>query len=229
MRYRVSPHRADFITRTDQLVRASHLAGRKSVPQGVRDLAFQCSILQTSAAVEEYIRSVFEAWAFKLRSLNGIQSTAIPVRTRVAVAKSRLSQHFSALAYTSDEGRFLKKIEREGDLWAFLEGSALIPTGFDGGVVFAERKYPSAKNIKVMFSRIGIDNIFDQISSRIKADAEYRLESFNSIRTALAHANPPQLTYLDVKRNIKNVQELVAAIDRILHKALSSTIGTTVW
>ena len=197
--------------------------------QGVRDLAFQCSILQTSAAMEEYIRSVFEAWAFKIRSMNGIQSNAIPVRTRVVVAKNRLSQHFSAFAYTSDESKFLKKIEREGDLWSFLEGTAQVPPGFDGGVVFSEKKYPSPKNMKVMFSRIGVDNVFAQISSRIKADAEFRLESFNSIRTALAHSNPPQLTYLDVKRNIKNIQELIGAIDRILHKALSASIATSVW
>ena len=83
--------------------------------------------------------------------------------------------------------------------------------------------------MKVMFSRIGVDNVFAQISSRIKADAEFRLESFNSIRTALAHSNPPQLTYLDVKRNIKNIQELIGAIDRILHKALSASIATSVW
>jgi hypothetical protein len=145
------------------------------------------------------------------------------------VAKNRLSQHFSALAYTSDEGRFLRKIERETDLWPFLQGSAHIPATFDGGVVFSERKYPSPKNIKVMFSRIGVDNVFDQISKRINADAEYRLESFNSIRTALAHANPPQLTYIDVKRNIGQIQEFVAAVDRIIHKTLSSSIGTSVW
>lgn len=229
MRYRISPHRVDFVTRTDQLIRASHMATKGTVPQGVRDLAYQCSILQTSAAVEEYIRSVFEDWAFKIRTAHGANSAVIPVRTRVAVAKSRLTQHFSTFAYTSDEGKFLKKIERENDLWPFLHGTSQVPQNFDGTVVFHDRKYPSPKNIKVMFSRIGVDNVFDLISQRIQADAEYRLESFNSIRTALAHSNPPQLTYLDVKRNVQTVQELVAAIDRILHKALSSSVGASIW
>ncbi|WP_435655457.1 HEPN domain-containing protein [Brucella pituitosa] len=195
----------------------------------MRDLAFQCSILQTSAAIEEYIKAVFEAWAFKIRTMNHAQSNAIPMRTRVAVAKSRLTQHFSTLAYTGDEGRFLRTIERDADLWPFLQGSGQIPMTFDGGVVFAEKKYPSPKNMKVIFSRLGIDNIFDLVSARIKADAEFRLESFNSVRTALAHSNPPQLTYIDVRRNIKDVQQLISAIDRILHKVLSASIQAPIW
>ncbi|MBY2965551.1 hypothetical protein HF251_23115 [Rhizobium leguminosarum] len=228
MRYKVSRFRKDFNVRTAALVSAARQANRKGIPTSVRDLAFQCAILQTSAATEEYIRTLFEAWAFMVRN-SGAASSVVPTRTRIAVAKSRLEAHFASYVFNSDEKAFLSKLEGENDLWTFLSGGSVIPGTFVGKVVFDERKYPSPKNVKVLFSRIGIDNVFDLMSALLRADAEYRLVSFNSIRTALAHANPPQLTLPDVKRNVDDMQSLVGAFDRILHKSLSNHFGQPVW
>lgn len=229
MPYTISQHRKDFEIRTNELRKASSIAQRDAnVPAVIRDLVFQCCILQTSAAIEEYIRSVFDGWAFKVR--NSAQSFAsIPMRTRAAIAKERLLPHFLGYNYTSDEKVLLQKLEGEADIWPMLQGVAPITATFEGRTIFDSRKYPSEKNMKVLFARIGIDNPFDQMASVMKADAELRLTGFNSIRTALAHSNPPQLTHLDVKREVLNMQSIVRAVDRVLHRHLTRQCGVSAW
>ena len=228
MPYKVSNFRRNFESRTSSLISTSYTAHRKSIAGSVRDLAFQGAIIQASAAIEDYIREVFDAWAFKLKT-NAMNGSTIPYRARVATVKPKLEKHFSSFGYTHDEMQFLKKLEDEKSTWDFLTGSTQIPNTFDGSSIYNERKYPSVKNLKVLYCRIGVDNIFAEISRIIKADAEMRLESFNSIRSALAHSNPPQLTYLDVKRNISDVQSLVQGMDRVIFRTLSRNFGGPIW
>ncbi len=229
MRYSVSPFRSEFDERTNALISTAYRAERNSkVSSDIRDLVFQAAILQSSAAMEDYIKRTFDAWAFRVKN-TAANCNAIPLRTRISFAKGRLVSHFSALNYNADEAQFLRRLEQETTLWQVLQGDLAIPPHFDGTSVYLERKYPSVKNLKVLYARIGVDNIFDQISRIIRSDAEMRLESFNSLRTALAHAQPPQLTYIDVKRNVLEAQSLVRGMDRVAHKTLSTYIGASIW
>jgi hypothetical protein len=229
MRYRQSTYYKTFKTKIGSLLKASKLAmNEPEVPSSVRDLAFQCSILQTSAAIEEYIRTLFDGWAFEL-SKKQLTASPLPHRTKLAIAKEKLSTHFTQYLFQKDEKEFLRKLDAEAHLWPLLTGQTFVPVSFDGSVVYSERKYPSGKNIKVLFSRIGVDNIFDLLSRHVAADAEFQLKSFNDIRTALAHSNPPQLTLLDVERNLQTITKLVNAMDKVVHQTLSRHLGSAIW
>lgn len=229
MRYRVSPHRKDFDIRVKGLLKSSYLASnRRGIPSELRDLVFQAAILHTSAAIEEYVKFLFEGWAYIVRLRTGTGAN-VPARTLAVLAKFHLQKHFENYSATNDEKALLKRLELEGPLWAAMAGNTVMPLSFNGSVVYAERKFPSTKNISVLFSRIGIDDIFGKISAHIRADAEFRLEGFNSIRNALAHSQPPQITYLDVKRNLLEMMEIIGAVDRIVHRPLSRLLGQSIW
>lgn len=229
MPYKISPHRSDFNSRTSALKASAYRAhSSKVITADVRDLVYQASILQSSAAIEDYVKSMFDSWAFKTKNLGGLGS-AVPMRTRASMARERLAPAFFQFAHTNDEIHLLKRLEGESLLWDLLEGTKVIPAHFDGSSVYRERKYPSPKNINVLFARIGIDGVFGKVSGILKSDAELRLEAFNSLRTALAHAHPPQLTYLDVKRNVENLQGLVRAFDRIAFGVLTQHMGQPAW
>lgn len=87
----------------------------------------------------------------------------------------------------------------------------------NSAVIVGNRKYPSVKNIKAIFNRIGVPNIFHRLNAITKRDSEKVLQSFLDIRQAIAHQSPPNLTYPDVRSYIRNVQGIVRALDRILY------------
>lgn len=191
-------------------------------------MIFQAAIFQTSAAIEDYLKSMFDDWVFNAKRL-ALNSSTIPMRVRSSMAAQIIAKPIYRFAADNDEAELLRRLEQQGALWDLLHGGAAIPAYVEGSHVYKDRKYPSPKNIKVLFFRLGVDDVFGRASHILGQDAEMRLVSFNSVRTALAHAQPPQLTYLDVKRNIVSVQSVIRAFDRIAHKALTSHLGQPAW
>lgn len=189
----------------------------------------QCCILQASAATEEYIKAIFDGWAFKLRQLDAATAVNIPMRIRALIVKNRLRGKFSKYITDNDEKALLDGLSQESHIWALMVGNSPIPRYFDGSSIYLDQKYPSHKNIKLIFSRIGVDNVFDSLSRILKSDAEYALTAFNSVRTALAHEAPPQLTYNDVKDNLKRISNIVRAMDCLLFSTLNSYAGVGCW
>lgn len=235
MRYKVSPYRLAFDARTKSLKAASFDAERatssdadKRISAALRDLIFQAAIFQSSAAMEDYLKTVFDAWAFKTKN-NAGNCIAIPPRVRASIAIEELSAQFYNYAANRNEIELIKKLESKVSLWELLEGSKSIPLHFDGAHLYKNRKYPSPKNLKILFHRIGVENIFDDASKIIRSDAEMKLVAFNAIRTALAHAEPPQITYDDVRRNVKDVQSLIRAFDRVIHQRFIAYLGQPLW
>lgn len=189
----------------------------------------QCSILQGSAATEEYIKAIFDAWVFNLSRRDEVKSVHIPIRIRSLMAKSKLEPSFSRYVSNSDERELLHRLAIDTESWVLMSGDAPIPRYFAGSSVYMDKKYPSEKNIKAIFYRIGIDNPMDRLSAIMKADAEYSITAFNSIRTALAHESPPSITYNDVIENLDRIRSLVRAIDRLLFFGLKEASKIDCW
>ena len=76
---------------------------------------------------------------------------------------------------------------------------------------------------------MGISNVFNNADKRAKRSYEPIIQSFLDIRQAIAHQNPPDLTYNDVKHQLSNIKSFVSTLDRILFSHVSSIHGVECW
>jgi hypothetical protein len=181
-----------------------------------------------SAAMETYVKLVLESWAFRLKT-NGKSAAEVPSRVRAHTVATRVSSYFSRFSYTGDERELNRALESDTDLWRFLCGLDAVPASFGSEILLRDSKYPSIRNLKRLFARIGIDNIFDRLGSVCKMDAELKIESFQSVRTALAHEAPPNVTLTDVRSYGSDMITIVGGIDRIVCQHLSKISGSDCW
>lgn len=173
---------------------------------------FQRTVFQASAAMETYLRLIIEAWVQRIRINNN--GNSVPHSTRAYIAAKRLDNAFSRHAYSGDEKSLLNYLQGETHLWGLLLGSDILPNFFVSGLIVDGTVYPSGKNIKRLFARLGVDDILNRISRNLSRDSEMLIEKFQSVRTALAHSSPPPLTIRDVEDLLTDSRLLVGAIDR---------------
>jgi hypothetical protein len=94
----------------------------------------------------------------------------------------------------------------------------------------ADKAYPSVKNLKRMFKRIGINNIFILLKARLKFDVELEIISLNGLRGSLAHSGlDGSLSYKDVKNHIDKIKRTVAALDKETFYHLRRTCPIVFW
>ena len=93
-----------------------------------------------------------------------------------------------------------------------------------------DKKYPSKKNIKLLFNRFGIKDILKAMTAKGKKDYEFMLQSFSDSRTELAHSyssiNLSKDTVID---KLNNVKEIVRIMDRILYSHVCDKSGSEYW
>ncbi len=214
MPYVRSQHRIDFNSRVDFLLKKARRAQRlRASDSDIRDMVFQCAIFQTSAAIESYIRLLLETWVQKMKALN--KGAVTPASSRAYLALRRLDGLFASYRVSGDEKALSAALMGETDLWSFMTGADILPPFFSGQTFHEGASYPSNRNIRRLFGRVGIDNIHALLGRNLSRDVELLIESFQSVRTALAHAAPPAITIADVEARLKDIKALVGAIDRV--------------
>ena len=93
----------------------------------------------------------------------------------------------------------------------------------------ATNKYPSVKNLKILYIRIGINDIFNEVARRGQKDYKSQLESFLSIREAIAHQEAPVMTFQDVERHLDNLIDFINKIDRVVYSHITKISGEGYW
>lgn len=228
MAYKKSAYRMDFDQRLNFLRAEVRKANRFSEDHhDIRDMVFQCAIFQTSAAIESYLKLILESWVQEIKVRN--LGNCLPDNLRGHLALRKFVTPFERYVATRDELAIAKALGGERDFWAVMTGSAVLPAYVKGADVHDGSSYPSYRNIHKLFWRIGIVNIHDKICSILKRDVETMIESFQSIRTALAHAAPPTVTLTDVRDRLDDMSQLIRAIDRILYKHINLHGGCVCW
>lgn len=230
MSYLRSAARDAFEQRINKLRSAAKVAGTKSqgVPSQVREIAFHAAILETSAALEEYIKSLLEDYEFKALQFN-LPLARLPDSIRTHLFIQRTRPHFENLSFLNDEKRALKKLDIKSDFFQVLDSNATVGTDIKIISVIEGKKYPSIQNWEILFLRLGITNIFAQVNIRLRRDSKFLLESFNDVRTALAHGEPPNLTYQDIQRHLDNMKSFIKGVDRVLCSHLCYCSGKEIW
>lgn len=227
-RYRCSDARNEALARLQDLKTGATSASRASIPRNVRDMAYQSAIFQASSTLEEYLKQIFDHWLFELKNHN-LTGKSIPSRARFSYFGRELTDAFTRYVYTNDEKSLAQKLQEHSDTIDFTMGYSTVLPHLTGEFAYKDKKYPSPKNIKLLYARIGCDNIFHRLSRKMKSDAELKLQAFNSVRTAIAHGTPPSITLIDVKRNLDDVALFVKSLDKINHVEFSKDFGGGVW
>lgn len=227
-RYRRSAPRQEALERLNRLKKGARLASSKSIPRDVMHLTYHSAIFQACATLEEYLKQIFDHWLYELRRLN-LNGTHVPPRARFSYIGRELSDAFSRFSYAGDEKDLALRIEAKSSEIDFALGNRPALPHFTGEFAYKGKKYPSPNNIRSLYARIGCDNIFDRLSREMKADAELKLRAFNDIRTAIAHSEPPDITLLDVFRNLDDVGILIRSLDKVSHREFSKHFVGGVW
>lgn len=213
------------------LVVAQACRRKSSVHGSVRDYVLCCAILLCSAKLEEYIQGILSDWALAITGC-GKQVDCLPgnLRAFLLASPATVNGYRHYVAY-NDEKELISSLSATlgKPHNQFAVNGASIPS-IQGGQLYRDRKYPSPKNVRVLFNRLGVPNVFDQLNRSAKRDTEYVLQSFNDIRTSVAHNGIPSgLNAQDIKRHVLDVQMLVSHLDRLLFRHVCETTGHSCW
>jgi hypothetical protein len=230
MPYTASLSRSEFLKQTDELVLHAKTETNKklgTMPAPVMQLLFQSAIFRTSALLEEYLKDSISDW-LSLADKSGLTCSSLPVNLKWYLVSNAHSPAYKEFYYLNDEKKLLEKLDAAPPN-IILSASSAITGILNSFIVVGNRKYPSIKNIKTLFNRIGISNIFHRLDAITRRNSEMLLQSFIDIRQAIAHQSPPRLTYPEVKTYIRNVQGIVRALDRILYAHVIAHHGKNCW
>jgi hypothetical protein len=113
---------------------------------------------------------------------------------------------------------------------AFAADTALAISTFTGLDIYETSKYPSLKNLDKVLTRIGINDVKNNLNRVARRDVISLLESLGALRTALAHsASLPGVSKQDIITRITDVKKFVAALDRLLHENVKKTHPSNCW
>lgn len=230
MPYKKSQARIDFETGSKSLKQVIKKVSYKSSPLKYEQklLIYQSTMFLMSAKLEEYTKTLIEDLIFSYKSNNASMSE-IPDNIKTKTIIDNQLNHYKNYNHNSDEKKLLEKISCTKDYYNVLNSSSPFTNNINSHTVIATNKYPSVKNMKILYFRIGIPDIFNGIAKKGKKDFKSFLESFLSIREAIAHQEAPTLTHQDTERHINNLCEMISNIDRVVYSHIAKTSGEKYW
>lgn len=230
MPYKKTRARLEFESEAKKLL---SLARRISYNKVVLDyqhknLIYQSSIVLLSSAIEEYLRIVMEDLFYNYR-IKGATLSDIPENARSYALFIRQKGHFESYIFQKNELKVLDDLKVSNPLYEIVNGSAVYNSHVTALNILDGKKYPSPENVKVLYNRIGIKNIFHTIRIGSPTDYKLLLESFLDIRQTIAHQQAMNLTFTDIKRNFDNISDLINKLDRALYLHICRTSGQVFW
>ncbi|MBX8465004.1 HEPN domain-containing protein [Deinococcus sp. RIT780] len=232
MSYTRSAARKAFDSEIDRIVRELKSVGKRKGLKSNIKTHVECScIILSMAQIENYLEDVLITW---INGLNAIVTTpaGLPVNMRAFYMQDDAFRKAVAnYMINGDEDKYIKAMQdfMARPVHQMYNNTAALPRIYPQQLI-NDKKYPSPKNFKRLFFRIGIRNIFGEIDRRTRKDSEKALQSFNDLRTAIAHqGTPPGINYNDIAGKIKEIQAVINTVDRILHRHVLTHGGSTCW
>lgn len=232
MSYAKSKNRTDYQTLSANLRSLASSTDRLSVglTYDHKNLIYQALIVLLSSAIEEYNKSVIEDWFYQLRIQNA-QMGQLPVNSRLFGLLHRAAPHFRSYLYkVENESKLIEHLDKaRNDISNLMNDNAPFTVQYLSKELWGDKKYPSIKNMVVLYNRIGIEDIFGSLSLRYHRDYKNKLSSLLSIREAIAHTGARTVTYADIIDHINFVDELINRLDRVLFTHFSLVAGSQYW
>lgn len=201
-----------------------------SLSYGHKNLIYQALVVLLSSAIEEYNKSVIEDWFYQLR-IHSAQMSQIPVNARIYSLIRRTAPHYRNYLYKiENESKLIDQLDKaRNDISNLVNDEAVFTTSYLSKEVWGDKKYPSIKNMCVLYNRIGIKNIFHSIEERYHHNYKPQLDSLLSIREAIAHTGNTTVTYTDIVGYLDLVDALIDRLDRVLCTHCCNEAGSQYW
>jgi len=230
MSYKKSKHCIDFVKKMNSLIDSTDQADQSS--QDIRDLVYCSAILLTSAQIEKYIENIFSSWGSYMNSKTGravLKNSKLPENLKnfklLINQKNALDEYYR----TKDESKYLRVVGQNPSLLKYANPTGKV-TRINLSRVYAGRKYPSPKNFKVLFNRIGIASIFDSMGAKSSTNMKDVLDAFNSLRTQIAHdGKVTGLTKSDIKQYLQRMSKFIEVLDEVLYDHIHQYTGKSSW
>jgi hypothetical protein len=194
----------------------------------LKNYVIGATVMFSSAALENYLTDIFSNYAQGICSKIKRIGICPEQTTGWIFINSGVEQDFKRYLYTGDENDFISRmgIRLKTEVAAKQDDFYSINQFRD----FTKKCYPSTKNIKLMFKRIGIPNIFVRLSARAHRNIENEVESLNAIRGQFAHVGVlGTVSYKDTKNLIKSVRSIACLIDKEFFYHLRESNCVDIW
>ena len=229
MSYSNSLSLKDFRTEIKSILSTSRNSTYKyiNLSTPAKEMIFQAAIFKTSALIEEYLKNIIYDWIYNIKK-NSLTADTLPENLRFYFLSYKHLGAYQSFIQNKDERKLINKF-KENSVNNLFYDDQILSNEINARDIIQANKYPSVKNIKKLFQRLGVKNVFDLVSAKTKKQFPQSLQSFLDVREAIAHQNPPQLTYNDVKNNIETVDKFVSALDRIFFSIIIKNQGEKCW
>lgn len=203
----------------------------KCSSQSVRTFALYSAVLMCSARLESYVEDLLADWSKSVKA-TALTTDKLNKRTRAYLLnRSDIEAAYRRFVCFRDESELLERLEKcvGHTHYEFAVDNRAIPY-FPTDSIYKDRKYPSAKNLQILFNRFGFPNIFNELNRVGSRDTKALLISFNDLRVEMAHVGMPiGLTSGDIRQHIKNMRSVVGYIDRVFYTQVGRSIGSKCW
>lgn len=230
MAYTKSKARKEFERTHKELLSLSRGISYKKIELSYehKNLIYQSSIVLLSSAIEKYL-SVFVEDLFYHYKLKNATLAQIHSSSRSFSLFNNQRALYEAFIHTRDEPRILQKLDVKNFCFKVINDNEIFVNQIDAKKIVFDKKYPSVKNMKILFNRLGIKDVFSIINPKGGKDFAFILTSFLDIRETIAHQESTDLTFSDVIRNFQYIEELINQLDRVAFKMVCSTSGISFW
>lgn len=233
MPYSKSTARVDFDITANYLLKKARETERipsSIMPQELKILVYQAVLVLLSSNVEEYHRHVIEDWFYQMRC-QGALMDKVPLNTRMLGLLKSTEAGVKEYLYkkASEKNSIENFITNKSMLTKLLDDSEVFDIEYLHAKVWCDKKYPSQDNIKILYNRIGIPDIFERIHAKTHKNYKPLLKSFNDIRSSIAHTGSGSITYEDIKTQKNFICELIYILDKELYCHCCSISGSQYW
>jgi hypothetical protein len=230
MPYPKSRARKDFEIESIKLLKLAKKVSFKSSPLTYehKQLINQSCIFLLTARIEDYTKNLIEDLIYSY-SRNGAILEQIPKNIRTKVLLDKQLNHYRTYYNSSDEKVLIKNISIDNTFYQLLDDSVAFTTQVHAFNIIGTNKYPSIKNLKILYNRLGIKDIVNELHRKAKKDITKAIESFLSLRESIAHQGAPTITFNDVERHFKNINEAINYLDRVVYSHIKKESGEIYW
>ncbi|MCD7973371.1 MAG: hypothetical protein LUG18_12035 [Candidatus Azobacteroides sp.] len=191
-------------------------------------LIYQSCIFLLCARIEDYTKNLIDNILYNYRQKGAILSE-LPENARTKALIDSQKVHFKNFYNNTDEKKLIESLRISNSCYKLILDNSSFKSQINSYNIISTNKYPSIKNLKILYHRIGIQDIVKQINIESKKDLKTAFESFLSLRESIAHQNSNNLTFNDIERHFFNVKQYINYIDRIVYKHICKNSKSLFW
>lgn len=188
-----------------------------------------CSALFVSfARFENFIKDRLQEFVHQVNALqlkvNGLPSGLAFSHIRCESVNDHLRNYY----ITKNEGQLIEKLPKLISENSFCYLNPEYIPSINHSYVLKDVAYPEPGNIKILFKRVGIDNVFCRLNRILKGNAELALQSINDLRCEIGHVGmPPSLNQNDFLEKVKTLKAICRGLDMILQRHFTQIRNST--